>query len=487
MRLVLLFLLLCTTAHAQLSSITTYVNTQLPNNSTRSIAPVNVRNAILSVANNLSTISYTGPISTSIITATQINAGTVSATILSGTFVYSNQLSATSAYIAGNISASTFNGGTPLTTPTTLISASFLYGGQISGSGAGLYNLPTFESVTASVGTDQNNYTISGMSGATQVESEFRVVPTASVILSGISSTGISTGKLLTIYNSTTTTGADGRLVILENNSPKSVAASRFNYSQMAMPLMLMPQDSVTFRYTGTKWNFLYGNRHASPAQFFDDFSDFINYFPNCWASGTGSTCNTANSDSGGVSSTQVGIGFAFADPGTTSTGRSYIGSAPRDFTLGYGALLSLVRVNPEQLSTAAQTFVANVGFSNASAAATISNTVGWAYDPSASASFWRSQAFNLGTSTSNTTAAPVSTTQPVKLLTFVNGTATNADYAWAVSDTWTFETPITTNLPAGNGATLGVQNGVTKKAGGSRVFVDFDYVGYRYEAPRGQ
>ncbi len=96
-KLLLALLLLPSLGFASANSIKAYILTQVPNNTSRSIAPVNIRNSFDSVIDNLSTISYTGPVSTSYITATAAVFGTVSMT--------------------GNISAVTINGlpysGTP--------------------------------------------------------------------------------------------------------------------------------------------------------------------------------------------------------------------------------------------------------------------------------------------------------------------------------------------------------------------------------------
>lgn len=77
-KLLVAFLLLCAVAQAQVTSITTYVNNQLPIQQNKAIGPQNVRNAVLSVVNNFSSIPYTGQISTAfpISTTSYVTAST---------------------------------------------------------------------------------------------------------------------------------------------------------------------------------------------------------------------------------------------------------------------------------------------------------------------------------------------------------------------------------------------------------------------------
>lgn len=62
---IVLALLLCAfSAQAQVVSLTNYINTQLPDNTSRSITAANVRNANLAIVNNFSSIPYAGQVST---------------------------------------------------------------------------------------------------------------------------------------------------------------------------------------------------------------------------------------------------------------------------------------------------------------------------------------------------------------------------------------------------------------------------------------
>lgn len=62
-RLIALLVLVCASAHAQVTSLTTYVTNQIPDNTSRQVKPVNVRNAILAFPGNIY-VSSTFPVTT---------------------------------------------------------------------------------------------------------------------------------------------------------------------------------------------------------------------------------------------------------------------------------------------------------------------------------------------------------------------------------------------------------------------------------------
>jgi hypothetical protein len=219
-------------------------------------------------------------------------------------------------------------------------------------------------------------------------------------------------------------------------------------------------------------------------------FDEFIDYFTNgnsTYYFNTGTGTSGTNSTDLATTNSQFPMSTAAASTGTTATGRGYFGSAAATFFLGNGSALYFGRVFPLTMATAAQNFKVFTGFQNGSAAAMPTAMVGWAYDPSASTTNWQIAAFNSLGSTSSTTSLAVSNTQIVKLGAFVNGTGTSAEYFHAITDTVVFDGTIGTNIPTTSTNMLGVQTGITKNTGTTANWVEADFMGWRYQVPRGQ
>lgn len=229
MRAFILFLLLAFTANAQdITSLTTYVGAQIPNNNTRQIAPVNVRNAVLAFPNNVFVSSSYPVTTTSYVSAVtyygdgsnltgisggasptwysiqniptviqnisnstgSVSVSTVSATLVSGPQNNVTRMTGlTEVSVTGNVSVTTINGVVPTfggspswydisNIPTQVqgvsdsgsifmeeVSATRLYGASISGSLTGIVLTSSQPNIT-SVGT-LTGLTVSGAVTAT--------------------------------------------------------------------------------------------------------------------------------------------------------------------------------------------------------------------------------------------------------------------------------------------------------------------------------
>lgn len=182
-----LFLLLSSAASAQSVSLTSYINTQLPNNTSRTITAANVRNSILAFPNNIY-VSSTFPISTSsyvsavtyfgdgshlkgitggssttpggVSASVQVNNGTTNSLYGDSFFTYISGLlqvpsiSATNISVTGPISASTYYGD----------------GSHLSGISAGIssYNsLTNVPVVLANISNSTGSVTVTSINAAT--------------------------------------------------------------------------------------------------------------------------------------------------------------------------------------------------------------------------------------------------------------------------------------------------------------------------------
>lgn len=420
--------------------------------------------------------------------------GVVTASTVSTSFSYATQASYTTLTVGGqtvtatpswysilNIPTAVQNISTGLIVSTTTHNGQYASFTNIAGGGAGLTNLPTFESVAASVASSQNDYVISGMTTAAQTETEFRVTPTSSLKFTGFSSTGIGNGKVLTVVNDTSINGSDGRVVIFERESASSTAVNRFSYGPMPIPLMLMPQQNIRFRYSTTnqRWNFLSGNRHGSPQAFLDEFDNGVNQNrPASFTNGTGASAFIDGSGFGSFPTSQRAMGVFGACKGTTATGRAVLGIAGTDMALGHGAFLAVSRPWPETLATGAQNYKVYTGLGDMSVAGAPSDAVAYAYDPSVSAN-WRIMTASAGSTTSTTTSLVVSTTQAPTFLVFVNGDGSQGDFIHGTSEVWTFDGSINTTMPNTTTGLLGVQSGIVGNTGTTDRCVDFDFMGW--------
>ncbi|MDP3078693.1 tail fiber domain-containing protein [Bradyrhizobium sp.] len=371
------------------------------------------------------------------------------------------------------------------TVSTTTASATFLYGAQISGSAVGVYNLPSFESIIlAPAGGTFNNYNMT-FTSATQVTSLIRFAPTAMSRITGIISNGVQDGKVIRIRNGTTGAGA-GRVFWLERESGFSTAANRISYPAGKLPIILMPGDEVELRYStaSSRWEYMSSNRGGiSPQAIFDDFNEYSTGSCNLFTGGTTTGVACSKTSSSGIAGADQGAGSGVITTGTSANSRAYSGgSGSGDFFLGDGNALCVLRWEVDQLSTAAQTLKTWGCFGDYNNSSIPVDSVGPVYDASASTA-WRFAAFSNGNSTSNTTTKTVTAGEAIKFLMHVNDDGSRAELAWAISDTWTIETAITSNIPTGSSRALGIQTGITKYAGTNHTSATIDYSGWRYDS----
>ena len=361
-----------------------------------------------------------------------------------------------------------------------------------NGAGANPAWSEAVEVVSLTPSANQNNYATGAALTSNAIVSEIRLAPTNSVIISGISATGAVNGKRILVRNTLNPTGSNARMVILPRQSTASSAANRFDYSPLSgLPLMLLPGDSLEFVYNTTTslWELVRGNRHGSNRAFFDVFTDYMG------VSGELSTNNLSGAGAGANIPTvlindavQKCVGVYGAASGTTTTGRSYIGTNNSTIKGGSGCAVFLGRCWPETLSDGVETFVARAGFQDAAATGAVVDGVYWEYDSTTSTD-WRTCTTNGSTSTKNTvTGFTVSTTAAHFLGVFCNGNWSNVEFFYSSNGVdWTIaSTAHTTNIPTATGNVFGVQFGLTKSAGTTTRNFDADFMGYRYDIVRG-
>jgi hypothetical protein len=278
-------------------------------------------------------------------------------------------------------------------------------------------------------------------------------------------------------------------MILFERESTSSTAANRLSYAYQGIPLILMPGDSIAFRYntTTSRWEFLWGSRHGNANAFFDVFSELhVNGPFTSFTSGTGATslisAYLAND------ATQKTFGVSDCTTGTTSTGRCYVGTSASGMFGGVGCALSVGRAAPQTLSNGTETYKAYVGFNDASAAASLVDGCCWEYDQ-ATTTDWRTVTSSNSTATKNTvTGLTVSVSVMHYLGVFCNGDWTNIEFFYSSDgDIWNFTTSThTTNIPTGTSRLLGVSGGITKFAGTTSRSFSLDYLGYRSTFKRG-
>lgn len=325
--------------------------------------------------------------------------------------------------------------------------------------------------VSASPSANQNDYAPGLNSGP--MKSVLTLTPTISLKLTGISTSGWPTGKLLVIRNDTSITAAGGRLIILERNSASSLAANRFQFQKTntdMAPILLMPQDEVVFYFDGTdlKLSSSFGGvdrTHWDRRERADRVA-----VAGTAPAGTGAavTQDLTETDSNGYLTI-----YAALITGTTTTGQA-MGeqsnvNGPGASRFGSGAHLWLGRVNIPILSTAGDEFSFIAGINNSINLNLdgMTNGVGWKYIRSVSTS-WRNFCRAGGVETIQT-AAPVVTAGRFDVLgLFVNGNASNVDFFYSTDagETWTFNSSITTNIPNGSGAGMSICGAILKSAG---------------------
>jgi hypothetical protein len=336
----------------------------------------------------------------------------------------------------------TFNGKVPSTRTLTINGTGYDLSADRSWTvTAAVGDLPEISVSTANARED--NYAPTGWPGATDIVKVIRINSTNTnymMSLGGLASP--SAGRIVTVYNASTA----NNLIIIENLSTSSTAANRFRMTEN-LPYFLLPNRSVTFIYDGTYWT----QMSASKAGGFDFFDD---------ATGAGSAA-TANASAGmlGINSNGTGAGVlasplnaneAFGEygmsTGTTTTGYTSVTTMARRTggNNAFGAYaptsampyLVVGKVGLATLATVAQDYRFYFGMNGAGALLTPPIGMGylWSYTGNAATS-WDARSQNTGGTTSTvTTALPVTANTYVWLGVYKPGGANTRDAVYFYS-----------------------------------------------------
>lgn len=448
--------------------------------------------------NNLATTTFTGALvgnaSTATALATARSIGGVNfdgtANIVPQTIQTVDDTSDTTCFpLFGNASGTVTAGQQPKTNAAFGFNASTGALSATSFVGSGVTITGLYEILSLTPSANQNDYSTGALLTNASVISEVRIAPTNSIIITGLLATSAANGKKLIVRNITSPSASTARMIIFGNTtSTGSTAANRLNYGLTDKPLILMPGDSVEIIYntTSSRWDVQGTTRGNGSPSMFEQYSD-------CHTSGDFYT--TANGAGTGFyigagyigDATYKAQGVAAIGGMSTSTGYCYLGTVPTGMKGGGGAALYMSRVWPEALSTGTDRFNVYTGFHNAGATGTLSNGVYWRYNDSVS-SLWVTGACNSGSATENTVSGFTVAITPVFLGIFINGDWTRAEYFYSSNgvDYTIHSTAITTNIPTGTGNLVGATGGITKTVGTTGRWVDFDWLGFRYDLNRG-
>lgn len=325
--------------------------------------------------------------------------------------------------------------------------------------------------VTASISTNQNDYTTTGISSCNVLE----INPTASVKLTGLEAQSV--GKTIEIKNSST-----DFLLWLEHENNASLPNNRFTLNDN-FPLFLMPRDRVVLRYAATnRWEVV----HAKPWMGLTEFTDFVGGLGPfiSTVSGTGASTQISNYL---INTTERPMGVMQIDTGTTNAGRATIGFSGTDGivpTLGAG--LSVVRLATEAANSGTETYQIISGFAD-SAGGTFTDGVAWNLRWNGSAAEWSQDRLANGVATRSVVGSPTPDLNYIWLVVFVNPAWTRADFIFSTdSISFTRADSPTTGLPGSARNTGWVAASLIKSVGTTQRNCSIDLAGYRITYNRG-
>lgn len=294
--LLLAFLGLASAANAQVSAIQAYCAAQIPNNSQGLVTPASVRNCINYFSNNLSTIPYTGQVSTVYpLVAMGANvSGTVSATYFKGdgsqltgvsatAFVSSVSWTALTGVPAGVTNISNSTGSVTVTSvaasiisatgSTGTVTATNGYFSNISGSGAGItgvvansanwYGLTNVPTVIQNISNSTGSVTITSVNATTgtftNVAGTLTTAAQPNITSLGTQTNVTTTNLTAGLVSATTTSGTYGYF-----NFVSGTTATYTNgvFTNVAGTLSTAAQPNITS--LGTQTNVTTTNLTAS-------------------------------------------------------------------------------------------------------------------------------------------------------------------------------------------------------------------------------
>jgi hypothetical protein len=329
-------------------------------------------------------------------------------------------------------------------------------------------------------GSDQNDYAPADWTTKTV----HRLSPTATILITGFSSTGISDGDERKVINTAT-----DYMIILPRESTSSAAANRITGGASSIPRFLMPGEAVTLWYDATSARWRYADAVPTPEAQFHVWTECLDQ-PNTTAgypfrlavAGTGASGQAGTYLN---NSTERPWGIVQVDTGTTATGKAFLeGNSVSGMVPAQGCALFLTRLAVEALSDGTNTYQVFAGFHDASGGTNVTDGVYWAYRHGSSANWMRSAA--AASARTETAGATAVGTTYVWLGIFVNANWTRADFFLSTdSVAWTVEGTVTTNLPSAT-QVLAPSVGINKTVGTTQRNLSIDWMGCRYDLVRG-
>lgn len=391
--------------------------------------------------------------------------------------------------IASTLTGYTSGAGTISASDTVLSAIQKLNGNIAALSGGG-----GVEIKTASLGSTQDDYVITGMSTSAGVVTILKVTPTTSFKFTGfsktISSVDVEDGKTVIITNETGTFSASSRLILLErgHSGSGSTSANRMTFTP-GLPVFIMPSESITMRYSTSlaTWRIVATSTQGSPANlwtFFTDCYSLGELINGASGSGAGAAIDT---NFLGAGTSYKPIGLISLSTGTTTSGLASWSTTASFMRAGGGSCNAILRVGiVSTLSTGGDTYIDIIGFIDAVGTSNFQDCVFWEYDSSVSTG-WITGTMQGGTATRTSQGPAASTSQMPYFGIYCNGDWTNIEYYYSTDgETWTFcATAHTTNIPSGTQYT-GFGCSRRKTAGTNARKLEIDLMGFIYNQKRG-
>jgi hypothetical protein len=348
--------------------------------------------------------------------------------------------------------------------------------------------------ITASVATDQNDFSPTGWNNADPNKATtLDITGSRSVKITGLA--GGVNGRVVILRNA-----SPNRLILLEDQSASSTAINRFDLKFSAF---LLPNSIIQLMYDGisSRWEPLGSSDGISFSGFFDQHDDFIGGSPNTtsgiqagvWTSTFSGTNAAPSSSTYLVNTTERPLGVIQMSTGTTSTGRGNIGAADASIIPQQGQAICLSRVAPQtNLSTTTEAYHIYSGWHDSTSAPSASNAIAWQYHTGSAAGTrgfsgpnWTAVAISSSTYTSSSTG-PVVDTNYIWLGTYVSPLWDVATYFFSTNSVdWTIATEISGTLPR-SGSNLGFGVHIGKMVGTTARLNSVDFLAHRYDITRG-
>lgn len=289
---------------------------------------------------------------------------------------------------------------------------------------------------------DQNDYDTTVLGSVTS-HAIIRLAPTNSIIITGIDTTDFDVGKQITIQNaSENSLGQNGRLIILEAKSASSLSTNRFNVHSYSKPILLAPNQSLTFYYDGVNLNALSENVTDLNRNF--DHIVGPNFLPTTTISGGSVTAGALVEDQGNEELTAL-----YLETGGTSSGYAAVGDKLSSLSLGSGDILLYNVIQLDQALDLTNDYRLLIGAGNTLNTGAIGSTfIGWVMETQTSSVFHAiTRALSVSTDTS--TGFFIVPGDTMCLGIYINSDKMRVDFFYSLDlSTWHFLAPHTTNIP---------------------------------------